>query len=205
MQDRRCAIIRMITKENDPSISLVHMIGLMTKQGRRGGKRVGAAAAVMAVPGLGHRFKFTIKPSNWAKGANTTWTRSASALQAKPSPHTLTPAALLASLPSSLDLSLQSTESSATFSRFRLRKSRMKCVEYVQRRRASSPMTSQFPIPDLNGLNPEVFHPSQTWQAQYLINNRQTHSKALTFAAVMPPSHGLRAALGRVLLNFGYG
>ena len=48
-------------------------------------------------------------------------------------------------------------------------------------------MTSQFPIPDLNGLNPEVFHPSQTWQAQYLINNRQTHSKALTFAAAMPP------------------
>ena len=45
--DGRRAAIRLMTEEGDPAVALVHVVGLITNRGRRDGKFVGAAAAVI--------------------------------------------------------------------------------------------------------------------------------------------------------------
>ncbi|KAF8270737.1 hypothetical protein EI94DRAFT_1797833 [Lactarius quietus] len=45
--DGRQTFIRMITEEDDPATALVHVVGMITNWGRRDGKMMGAAAAVI--------------------------------------------------------------------------------------------------------------------------------------------------------------
>ena len=47
-QGRRTAI-RTVTEECDPSVALVHVVGMITNRNRRDGKMVGAAAAVIPI------------------------------------------------------------------------------------------------------------------------------------------------------------
>ena len=45
----RCTMIRTLTEEGDPSLALVHVVGMITNQGRHDSKMVGAAAAVIPI------------------------------------------------------------------------------------------------------------------------------------------------------------
>ena len=49
-------MLRTLTEEGDPSLALVHVVGMITNQGRHDSKTVGAAAAVI--------------PITWREGGN---------------------------------------------------------------------------------------------------------------------------------------